>query len=59
MESITEKLKKHFSKTTDAKIKEEWESTEVYDKINSPKVSDFLKGSDAIIGDIKNDIGGY
>tara|TARA_B100001167_G_scaffold191010_1_gene159700 strand:- start:4411 stop:4575 length:165 start_codon:yes stop_codon:yes gene_type:complete len=53
MKTIKDKLKEHFKNTPDRTVKQEWESTEVFDKINSPKVSDFLKGSDAIIGDNK------
>lgn len=60
MKTIKDKLKEHFDNTPVETIKNEWKSTEVYDKSNSPKASYFLKEINDIIGDNhKDDIGGF
>jgi len=40
---MLDRLKNYFENTSEAQIKKDWEATEKYDDVNSPKVDEFLE----------------
>ncbi|MBZ9627158.1 hypothetical protein LB450_03490 [Psychroflexus sp. CAK1W] len=49
METILERLKMYFENTSPEQVKDDWEKTKKYDKVESPNVETFIEVSKQLI----------